>query len=444
MKEELLHYVWRLGRFDHAGLLTTQQTTLTVIKKGISNTNAGPDFLEAKVKIGPTTWMGSVEMHLRSSDWYRHQHHLDPAYKNVVLHVVLEEDEPVFHPSGERIPCLELKSRIEPKLKNRYQQLINQEHWIPCQPVFPNMASEKLEFWLQRLAIERLQDKTRAISHLLEQQKGDWEAMLFQVITLVLLGKVNQSAAERWAASLPIPLVRKYRHRLFLLEALFFGHAGLVAAEGEPYPNDLEREYTYLKKKHGLKPINGSCWKFMRMRPANFPTLRLAQLATLWHCNDHLFEKVLAASNLKEIENLFTVEVSQYWKTHFRFGKSSAPKNKRLGKQTLHLLAINAVAPLQFLYGQMRHRPELKDRAIQLWEETPGENNSVSRKWSTLGMHVESAFQSQALLHLKSKYCSQIRCLECQIGQTILSVDHPESVQSNQSAQSNRPMEKPK
>ncbi len=421
MKEDLLHFVWRLGRFDHLNLQTTEGAPITLLQVGHLNPNAGPDFLEARIKIGGTTWAGSVEMHIRSSDWYRHLHQKDPAYKPVILHVVLEEDQPVFHPDGSRVPCLELKYRIEPELFRSYQRLQSKSHWIPCQPQFDRVDPSQRLLWVERLAIERMQEKYESLKPILDYCKGDWEYAFFILFAQYLGGNVNKGPMEVLAKSLPYALIRKHRHRLLQLEALFFGQSGLLPDQsGEEYVSRLLHEYRYLQKLYHLKPMKKVEWKFLRMRPANFPTLRIAQLATLLHCTEHLFSKILAVTRVKELEHLLTLEVSQYWKNHYRFGKASVPRNKRLGKSTIHMLVINAVAPLLFHYGQARHRPDLQEKALGLWEEIPPEKNNLIGKWGQLGQEAQNALQTQGLLQLKKRYCENGKCLNCRIGQAIL------------------------
>jgi len=430
VKEDLLHFVWRLGRFDLKNLRTTEGAPIVLLKPGHLNPNAGPDFLEARIQIGGTTWAGSVEMHLRSSDWYRHQHQEDPAYRPVILHVVLEEDEPVFHSDGSRIPCLELKNRIEPELYRTYQRLQSKSNWVPCQPQFVRVDPSKRKLWVESLAIERMQEKYESLKPILDHCKGDWEYAFFVTLAQYLGGHVNKGPMQDLAKSLPYSLIRKHRHRLLQLEALFFGQSGLMPSGLEDkYVAELTKEYRYLQKLYRLTPMKKVEWKFLRMRPANFPTIRVAQLATLLHCTEHLFSKILAAANAKELEHLFDLEVSQYWKNHYRFGKPSAPRNKRLGRSTIHMLAINAVAPFLFHYGEARHRPDLQEKALELWEEIPPERNKVVQQWAQLGQESRNALQTQGLLQLKKRYCDTGRCLDCRIGQTILASSAAASAQ---------------
>lgn len=422
MKEDLLHYVWRLGRFDHAHLKTTQGESISLLQKGYLNHNAGPDFLESRVKIGQTLWAGSVEMHLQSSAWYQHGHQDDPAYQKVILHVVLEEDRPVFHPDGSRIPCLVLKNRIDPWLIRNYQRLQSQSNWIPCAPLYGRIEPARRSFWLSTLAVERMEEKCEWVASLLASCQGDWDAAFYRGLAWSFGGKVNNQAMLDLANSIPYAILRKHRYRYFQLEALLFGQAGMLETNyDEPYPKKLQQEYSYLKKLYGLKPIPVQLWKFLRMRPANFPTIRIAQFTTLLHLNEHLFSRAMAAANLKELEHMFSLEVAQYWKNHFRFGVESKASHKRLGKASIHSLIINTVAPFLFHFGRERHREDLKEKALQLWEDIPAEQNAITKAWKALGQDVHTALETQALLQLKKAYCQHRKCLQCQVGQAIMS-----------------------
>ena len=421
MKEELLHYVWRLKRFDLSHLQTTDGQPVDILKSGELNRDGGPDFLHAQLRIGSTFWAGNVEMHLRSSDWLQHQHSGDPAYDNVILHVVLEEDVPIFRKSGERIPCLELRRRIYPEVFKTYHRMLHNEHWIACQHQFHEVEKIVKRLWLDRLMVERLEKRSVRIAECLKANRKDWEQTFYQTIAWNFGVKANADAFEQLARAMPLKILAKHRDNLFQLEALLFGQAGMLEPDfQDEYPQKLQKEYRFLKQKYKLDPINPDQWKFLRMRPANFPTIRIAQLAMLIHQSSHLFSKVLAADNLKEIENMFELKISSYWQTHYLFDRESSPKRKSLGSSTIHSFVLNTIAPFLFLFGKERDELRFREKALTLLEETPAEENAIIHQWTELGLKAESALDSQALLQLKNNYCDKKRCLECAVGCAIL------------------------
>lgn len=421
MREDFLHYLWRFQRFDHHHLLTTQGETIHIVDTGQPNPHAGPDFLQARVRIGGTLWAGNVEMHLRASEWAAHGHGDDRHYDNVILHVVLEEDQPVLRANGERLPCLELQRRVPPGLNKVYWRLLHQADWIPCAPQFDSVPSLTHTLWLERLLVQRLESRTDAIGQRLAANNGDWEETFYQLLATGLGSKVNAEPFELLSRSLPLKLLLRHKAQLLQMEALLFGQAGLLEEEmQDDYPQRLQREYQFLRRKYDLTPIPTAAWKFLRMRPANFPTVRLAQLATSLYQSGHLFSKILAARDLTELENMFEVKLSNYWWTHYRFDKESPRRAKQLGRTTIHLLVINVIAPLLFFYGKHRGDTQYQDRALRLLEETPAEKNHVIEGWRGLGLSPDSAGQSQALLELKHHYCDRRRCLHCAVGHVLL------------------------
>ncbi len=421
MKEEFLHFIWRLRRFHNNKLLTTEGAALEILHPGEQNFHSGPDFTNAKIKIGDTLWAGNVEMHLNSSDWLQHAHQNDRAYDNVILHVVLEEDIPIKRQSGERIPCLELKSRIPSKLSKQYLKLMANETWIPCQHLFFSVPDPTRNLWLDRMLVERLEQKTELIENALEQNQNDWEKTFYQTLARNFGVKINAEPFELLAKELPLLLLGKHKPDLLALEALLFGQAGMLEEDlKDDYPKRLQKEYRFLQKKYTLQPIQKTSWKFSRLRPANFPTIRIAQFATLIFQSVHLFSKMLAAKNVVEIENMFALQLSNYWQTHYVFDKPSVKRKKTLGKSTIHLLIINTIAPFLFLYGQRKDNTSYKDRALKLLEELPPEKNNIISRWKDLGVKPESAYQTQALLQLKNEHCKKKKCLECGIGNAVL------------------------
>lgn len=421
MQEAFLHYLWRLKRFDLTNLETTQGEPIDILHSGDYNRHAGPDFTNARLRIGDTLWAGNVEMHLLASDWWKHGHQDDESYANVILHVVLEEDQPVTRTGGQRLPCLELRRRIPPGLSGQYMKLIHQEAWIPCRHQVAEVSELTRQLWLERLLVERLQEKTEWLRTRLEANKRDWEETFYQSLAQSFGMRVNADPFFQLAGRLPLKLLQRHKDQLLALEALLFGQAGLLSPDQQDeYPRKLRREYDHLRRKYSLTPLPGAVWKFLRMRPANFPTIRIAQLATLIHQSGHLFSKMLAAQNCREIEHMFEVRLSNYWKDHYLFDKVSNRQPKMLGRTTVHHFIINTIAPFLFLYGKERQEFKYQDRALRLLEELPPEDNRDIHQWQALGIHPDSAYQTQSLLQLKRRYCDERRCLDCAIGNAIL------------------------
>ena len=420
--ESFLHFLWRWRRFDLQNLLTTEGQPLEILHPGEHNTHAGPDFFNARLRIGTTLWAGNVELHLRASEWLTHRHHEDPAYDNVVLHVVLEEDQPIMRPrDGSRLACLVLEGRIPPRLMAIYQRLDHERAWIPCEHFFAATPDIVRLNWLDRILVERLEQKTAAIADLLRATENHWEVAFYQLLARNFGLKVNAEPFEALARSLPLPVLAKHKNNPQQIEALLFGQAGLLDQAGQDdYPQALAREYRHLALKYALVPLAASQWKFLRLRPANFPTVRLAQFAALVHQSAHLFSKILEADSVRALENLFAVQPADYWLTHYQFDKPSPPRTKMLGRDFVHLLIINAIVPILFHYGRLKSDPNLQNRALRLLEELPPEGNVIMDGWAALGMRSLHAYQSQALLHLKTRYCDAKRCLECGVGNFIL------------------------
>jgi len=392
MKEDLLHYIWKMKRFDWKALKTTSGESIEILNFGIHNHDAGPDFLQGKVKIGDTLWAGNIELHTKSSHWYQHKHQDDPRYDNIILHVVFEDDRPVTDSLNNIIPTIVLQSRIDPKILDSYDALINNQHWIPCEQSIHKVKGITKTIWLDRLMIERLERKTKAIQELLDRTNNDWEEAFYRALSRNLGLKVNGTAFEMLATSIDLKTITKYKHRSLQIEALLFGQAGMLGKTFEEnYPLQLQREYRLLQHKHQLKPIDPTLWKFMRLRPPNFPTIRIAQLAQLLYQSNHLFSKMLAANSVKEIENMFEVKLSNYWKTHYQFDKESTSRAKKLGTTTIHLLLINTIVPFLFHYGKHRKEEKYVDKALDLLRACKPETNTIIKKWKDLGMLADSA-----------------------------------------------------
>ena len=421
MREDFLHYLWRMRLFDASHLQTTDGQTLEVLHPGAPNLHGGPDFLDARLRLDGTLWAGNVELHLRSSDWRRHRHQEDPAYGNVILHVVLEEDEPAFLPGGQPLPCLELKRRIPPRLQHTYLRLLNAAHWVPCQPFLPDIPQSMVRLWLDRCLVERLERKAEPIVQTLETTRGHWEETFYRFLARNFGLRTNAQPFEMLARSLPLTVLGRHHDSLFQLEALLFGQAGLLQGPfREAYPERLRTEYRFLQEKYELTPLDAGLWRFLRMRPANFPTLRIAQFARLLHRSVHLFRRVLEAPDVPSLERLFEVRLDGYWAEHYRFDKPAPVRSRKLGRAAVHLLLINTVAPFLFLYGRRQGAETQCEQAFRILEALPAENNRILRGWKNLGITAENAYLSQALIQLKENYCDERRCVHCAIGDRIL------------------------
>lgn len=420
MTEALLHFIWKYNSHSFNGLLTTSGEKIEIIDAGIHNIDSGPDFFNAKIKIDSTIWVGNVEMHINSSDWYAHGHNADKNYDNVILHVVTNNNKNVGTTSGISIPTLQIQYPIQ--LENNLNEIINSGNWIPCAKEIPTISEFGIKSWLEKMMVERLEQKTASVNSSVIECEGSWEEAFYRSVVRCFGLKINSLPAELLAKSTPLKVLAKQKDNLFQVEAIILGQAGLLDNSNveDEYLLSLRIEYNFFKRKYNLKPIDGAIWKFMRMRPAAFPTLRIAQLAMLIHKSSSLFSKIIETDKIKSIENLLSVETSEYWQTHYTFGNESPFKIKHLGKQTIETIILNSVIPFMFAYGEFRGKPELKDKALTLIEQIPVENNSVIEGFKKLGIKPQSAFDSQALLYLKSNYCDPRKCIFCHIGSSIL------------------------
>lgn len=425
MKEDYLHYIWKTSRFRHQKLTTTDGEPITILELGQHNTNAGPDFLGAQIKIGDILWAGNVEMHISASEWTKHGHHQDLAYNNVILHVVLNEDVDILRKGKQKIPCLDLRPYLPDQMTGKYLKLMQSKAWIPCYGHFPAVNKLIKNLWADRLLVERLERKTAEILEILALSQNDWQAAFYRFLARSFGGKVNNDAFEMLASSLPINVLSKHKGDLFQLEALLFGQAGMLSQNFKDiYPRQMKREYEALQKKYLLMPVPLSIWKYLRLRPANFPTIRIAQFAALTEQSAHLFSKVLETDNLIDLFNLFQVTSSEYWESRYRFDKLAHKPIKRLGKTMIYSLIINTVVPFIFLYGKQRDDAALKEKALRFLSEVPPERNHLIQGWQKLGERFDSAQKTQAFLQLKLAYCDQQRCMECSIGNAIMTKEY--------------------
>ncbi len=420
MTEEFLQYVWKLKLFDFSMLVTQDGEEVRVIKTGEMNSHAGPDFFNARVQIGETLWAGNIEIHKKASDWYKHNHQADADYDNIILHVVEEADVIVERANGTPIPTVEL--HYDKILSGNYQRLIDSEQWIPCAQHIHLVDEMKLSFWLGKLAIERLSAKADYIDRAMQLNGNNWSETFYQLLARNFGFKTNAEPFELLAKSLPIAIPAKHKGNLFQIEALLFGQSGLLHRNllGDDYFLQLRKEYEFFQSKYRLQPMAAYIWKFMRLRPNNFPTLRIAQFASLLNQSESLFSKIIECDQIENIAKLFKAGTSDYWNTHFDFNKPSVDQKKVIGSTAINLVLINTVIPFIFAYGAKRKNEQYKERAVQMLEDITAENNAIVNKWNELGIQTKSAFETQALIQLKSGYCDHKRCINCEIGNEII------------------------
>jgi len=421
--EDFLHYIWKFRLFDKTELKTVEGESIEIYSAGLHNTHSGPDFHNARVKIGDTLWAGNVEVHVPSSDWHKHNHTNDNAYNNVILHVVYRDDEPVILPNGRRLPTLELENRIPPDLYNRFHALVyGNQTIIPCEGSIKTVDEFTMRSWFTRVLIERLEKRSETVITALNLNRGDWEETFYQFLAANFGFKTNALPFELLAKSLPQNLLAKHKNNAMQIEALIFGQAGFLEDDlTDVYPQSLKKEYDFLRKKYSLTPIENHLWKFMRMRPQNFPTIRLAQFAALVVKSNHLFSKILDIREIKGLRELFTdIPVNPYWDDHYRFDAPSKPMAKNLGASSIDVLLLNTLAVFLFSYGRHLQLEYYINRSMKLLENLPKEENNIIADFDVLGVKINTAFESQALLELRNNYCNFKKCLQCGIGNKIL------------------------
>jgi hypothetical protein len=420
MREDLLYFVWKTSHFTFNGQTTADGESLEVIHPGDFNSDSGPDFFNAKVKIGGTVWAGNVEMHINSSDWYNHNHHTDPAFDNAILHVVVNDDKPAVSSKGRVIPTVKIK--YPDALEWNLLRLTGSGNWIPCGESFSSFDSFSKRMWLESLLFERLEQKTEYVLDLVGKAQGSWEEAFYHSMARSFGLRANALPFELLAKATSMKVLSKHKNNLFQVEAILFGQSGLLTdnENSDAYPTALYKEYQYLRHKFNLTPIQGDLWKFLRMRPTAFPTIRIAQFANLVHRSTSLFSKVIEINDIKEIVRMIQVDTSEYWETHYTFNKESKSIKKRLGKDTVSIIAINSLVPFIFAYGVSRANSNLKDKAIKLLGAIKPERNSVTKGFDRLGFTAGSAYDTQAMIQLKTCYCDPKKCLYCHLGAKLL------------------------
>ncbi len=420
MNEHFLSYLWKYRHLDQ-DVETETGDLLAVIHPGDQNSDSGPDFFNARLRIGDTTWAGNVEIHVQASDWYRHGHDADPAYDRVILHVVYEADRAVFHQNGEPVQTVVVRERFPAWIFERYQQMMQNRQWIPCMNQLHAGEEHGFSMWASALAVERLEFKATGIRQLLRSCGDDWEEAIYLHLGAGFGFKINSLPFELLAKSLPLKIARQHCGSIVQLEALLFGQAGMLERDfADSYPLGLAKEYDFLRGKYRLEPITGSAWKFLRLRPSNFPTIRISQFAGfLLHTRAtffHLVDGVSPAAGLDQ----FKTAASEYWNSHYVFDKPSSDRVKIMGNSCVNLLAVNGLIPFLFFYGLEKGQPSRCEAALEFLEQLGGEENGCIDRWKEVGFPAGNALQTQALIHLKQAYCDKRRCLECRVGSRLL------------------------
>lgn len=411
MKEDFIYYLWE-NRLLSLNLKTTDDEELTIISVGTRNHDSGADYNNARIKIGGTLWAGHVEIHVRASDWFRHRHQYDDNYSNVILHVVYENDTDVL-----KLPTLEIKDKFDVSLFHNYNNFVNSKNWIPCGELIGGMQRLTLVSWLDRMLVEHLEYECKDLDLRLMANNNDWEQTFYQRLMRYFGLKVNNDSFEYLSRILPLNLLLKHIDNEVYVNAMMFGSAGFLLNDfNEEYPSLLKREFNMLRSKFGLRIMPYSNWKFLRLRPSNFPTIRIAQLAQIIMKNGSMFSKIRDSGSIDDITELFDVELDSYWDNHFQFDKVSNIKMKKtLGKTAVDSIMINAVAPMLFYYGHYHSVESYKEKAMNYLEQTTPENNVLIREFANCGIKLENAFQTQGALYMYKHYCRRRRCLECRI-----------------------------
>ena len=420
LTERLLQFIWQFQYFNQQSLCTTSNESLSILHAGTFNTNQGPDFFWAKIKIGNTVWAGNIEIHINASDWLLHQHHEDENYNNVILHVVWKEDEKWNDANETAIPTFVIEPHVSKLMLEHYEKLMHAQDFVPCQNYLPVLSPLGWHSWQERLLIERLQTRFRIVFQKLEETGNHWEEVFWQLLARNFGTPINADAFESMAQAVPVAVLAKHKNQIQQLEALLLGGAGLLNKKSnDDYVLLLQREYQFLQNKYKLKSTSVQP-VFLRMRPANFPTVRLAQLAMLVHQSEHLFSKIVESKQSKEVVQFLNVTANDFWHYHYQLDTKSDFKPKVLGEQMAENILINTVVPLVFAYGVFHNNQSYKDKALDWLMQTKGEQNSIIKRWKSFGVIAENALQTQALLELKKQYCDVRKCLDCAVGNKIL------------------------
>lgn len=420
MNERLLQFIWQFQYFNKDNLACTDGQPLFIQYPGILNANQGPDFSEAKITIGTTKWIGNIELHVKASDWNHHLHQQDKNYSNIILHVIWENDVQILDNYKKPFATLELQPLVSGIMLHHYERLMNAQGFVACQKDLPVLSEMGWLAWKERLVAERLQRKASLILELLKESGNHWEEVFWWLLASNFGIKVNAQLFEQIAKTIPLNILARHKHQLIQIECLLFGQSGLLNTSfTEDYPILLQREYNFFAAKYALAPIN-KMPDFLRMRPANFPTVRLAQLAALIFQSNHLFSKILEVTSAAELYKMFDVTANDYWHYHYLFDEPADYKPKNLGRVMVENIIINTVVPVLFAYDLYHQQQKIKDKAIHFLQSLTAEANTITKAWKTFGVANKSAFDSQALLELKHEYCDKRHCLNCAVGNKLL------------------------
>lgn len=420
MTEEFLYFIWQNQLYNKENFRTSDGEAIDVLSVGTRNSDSGPDFFNAKIKIGDTIWAGNVEIHVKSSDWYKHLHEKDKAYDSLILHIVNDIDKEVYNSKGNKIETAKIV--FDKKYLENFNDLLNNQLWINCENQIKLIDKIYINSWLNNLLVERLESKSEAIKQILEKNQNDWEETLYQLIARNFGQNTNSLPFELLSKSLPQKILAKHKNNLLQIEALLYGQAGFLDVDCyDDYYIALKKEYKILKQKYSLIPIENHLWKFLRIRPTNFPTIRISQFANLIYKSTNLFSKLIEVKGAAHIADLLSVNASVYWNNHYRFGvQSEKSEIKAIGKSAIDVIIINSIVPILFLYGKVRDNEYLCDLSLDFLNNIKAEKNSIISKWSEIGIKAENSFDSQALLQLKNAYCNKNECIKCLIGNKII------------------------
>lgn len=421
MNEELLQYIWQMGLFDHESLLSTDNETITIVKRGNINYNSGPDFSNARIRINEADWVGNVEIHIHSDDWYLHNHHLNADYNNTVLHVVMIQGKPTQRQDGSMVPTLIIKDKIIDSVLFQYQKLFKNEQNIPCQYFFPNLDHFTITQTLERALFTRIERKSEQVFKWLKQENEHWQTVLYKSLARSFGFNINGDPFEQLASELPLSVLGKHKNDAIAIESLIFGIAGFLDENNnDDYQKKLKKEWQFYRTKYGLNSMNNKIFKFMQMRPSNFPTYRLAQFSSLIHLSSHLFDRLIEFQKKEDILNLLKVEPQIYWQTHYTFAKETKKMNNELSSMSKNIIVINGVLPVLFAYAKHTGNNDLTQKVLDVLYSLAPEKNKITDFFKTLGLRIPTAFESQALIELKTKNCDQLNCLKCPIGHKVL------------------------
>lgn len=417
-----MHYIWKNKLFIKENYSFENQK-IEIIDVGEQNFDSGPDFFNAKIKIEDTIWAGNIEIHKNSSDWYAHKHHLNKNYNNVILHIVSNFDKNIKNQKGTTIPTI--KINFQKKYLENFEFLISNKESVKCKSHLPKVDDFIINFWLDKLIIERLQEKSKLVEKILNKNKNNWEETLYKMLAINFGSKTNSLPFEMLANSLPLSIIYKHKNNLLQLESLLFGQAGFFNNEicNDEYYIKIKNEYKFLKSKYNLKSIDNFLWKFNRLRPNNFPTIRIAQFASMIYNSSKLFSKIIEAKSIEEINELFNFSASNYWNNHYNFNNESKKNvEKKTGNTFTNNIIINTISLIIFAYGKIYNYQDKKDFAIEILDKTKAENNYITKKWDNSNINIKNASNSQSIIQLYNNYCKKNNCINCEIGNKIITL----------------------